>query len=427
MREAMRLFQIPLWNTYSFFMTYAELDGFDPRDERFAVKKEENEVLDLWILTRLQGLIQGVRDAMEAFEVHQAVRQFREFMDGLSNFWLRASRRRFWEKEYTKSKKAAYHTLYQVLVTLSKLLAPFMPFFAEHLYQTLVVPIAENPKDGFPLSVHLETYPEPDENWRDLKLEEQVGHVESLIVEGRSIRARTNLKIRQPLPNAVVVAKNEVLEQLKPFTNLILNELNLKNIEYTTDPGKVLERKLKPHFDKLDPKFRKEANKVGNHLKNLSDEQVEPLLKQLEEKGVATLVIDDKEYEISSDDVEVLTTNVEGYEGGEFNGGQVFLDTRITPELLLEGLARDVVRRIQTMRKDLNLDYEQHITVEYDTKSEELAKAIEINANLIKAETQADELVNTTISKLDDKFAKEWEINDVKGVSHVVKLKIAPQ
>lgn len=426
-REAMRLFQIPLWNTYSFFMTYAELDGFDPREKKFAVTKDEHEVLDLWVLSRLQGLIHGVRESMEEFEVHQAVRQFREFMDELSNFWLRASRRRFWEKELTSSKKAAYHTLYHVLVTLSKLLAPFMPFFAEHLYQTLVVPVRPKKKDNIPLSVHLEQYPEPDETWRNLKLEEQVGYVKQLIVEGRSIRSRTNLKIRQPLPSAVVVAKQEVLNHLKPFTDLILSELNLKTVEFTTDPGKVLEKKIKPRFDKLGPKFKKEANKIGNYLKNLSGPAVEDVLKQLEESGIASITIDGSTHEISSEDVEILTENVEGYEGGEFEGGQLFLDTRLTPELLQEGLARDVIRRIQTMRKELNLDYEQQIDVEYETNTQELASAIASFADLIKNETQSDKLVSTTISALDDKQARQWEINDVKGSAHVLKLKLTPK
>ncbi len=430
-REAMRLFQLPLWNTYSFFMTYAELDGFDPRDEKFELEKDERDLLDQWLLSRLQHLIRDVRDAMEDFEVHRAVHHFREFMDDLSNLWLRASRRRFWEKEITKSKISGYQTLYDVLVTLSKLLAPFMPFMAEHLYQTLVVPVMDKPADAFPLSVHLESYPMPDDQWINDALDEQFSYVKDLIVQGRAIRARTNLKIRQPLSQAVVVASRDILDRVQPFAELIKTELNLKDVEFTTDPGKVVEQKIKPHYDKLGPKFRKEANKVGNHLKGLSGSSVENLLKQLEEKGVATINIDGTEYELSSDDFEVVTTNVEGYEGGEFKGGQVFLNTNLTPELKKEGLAREVIRRIQMMRKDLNLDFEQLIDVHYEA-STELATVIKEYQSLIKNETLTKSLRRlTSKDKSKSRTAArskfmEWTITDVEGKQHHLTLDVKP-
>ncbi len=425
LRETIQEFLLPLWNIYYFFHTYAELDEYDPRNAKFQLSSEDERLLmDKWLLGRLNNVIRTVEHHMESLEVHRAANAIKSFLlNDVSNFWIRLSRRRFWERELNVDKKSAYDTFYKLLVTLTKLLAPFIPYMSEFIYQDLVGSLQQEKSDEV-LSVHLEDFPTPDPTYDDENLQKEIGLVRDVIVALRSARSAANLKIRQPLREAIIITNDENKKILSKYEELIKTELNVKAVVFKDDPTEFQKVVIEPQFKIIGPKFKKDAPKVGNYLKSMPPMEALALSNELKNKKKAVIEIDGDKFEITPEDVEIHSESVEGYMAATFEAGTAIINTQLTPELINEGVARDVIRRIQTMRKDLNLDYEDKIKIGIKAPKP-YDDVISQFSDLILYETVGDDL--TVNSFPDGAKAKKWEITTAKGEKITVEIAIKPK
>jgi isoleucyl-tRNA synthetase len=379
--QATRDLLLKVWNVYSFFVTYARIDGWDPREERPA--ERSRHTLDRWVLAELDRTVRGVREAYDALESHTAARRIQAFVDGLSNWYVRRSRPRFWAEGDSDDKHAAFSTLYEVLTELARLLAPFTPFLAEALHQRLVRPA----DPAAPVSVHLTDYPEATGARCDDELCRSMGLARDVVALGLQVRAAHRLKVRQPLAEAILVLAHD--EKLDRFQDAIREELNVKSLRVTDDPHTYVDFTIVPNFRALGPRLGKRMPLVK---KALAEADGAALYAALEESGSFELPLPEGEpLRLTREEVEIRLTEREGYAAAGQGGRVVVLDERVTDELRREGLAREVVNRVQNARKALDLPYEARIEVRYESAGD-LAEAVAEHREWIMSETLATRL-----------------------------------
>jgi isoleucyl-tRNA synthetase len=348
---------LTLWNVYAFFCNYARLDKFDPTTA--ALEPARRSALDRWILGELNALVQVATERYENFDAMTVTRRIEAFVDDLSNWYVRRGRPRYWKNEADEDKLAAYLTLWEVLVTLAKLLAPGMPFLAEALYQNLVRSV----DPSAPASVHHCDWPRADTSLIDADLHRAMEATREIVGLGRAARQRSKLKVRQPLPALLVRVKGQrEKEWLRALEAQVLDELNVKQLSFIADAGEIVAHRIKPNFRLLGPLFGARVNAVAKALQSADAAE---LARRHAAGEPVSLVVDGFEVEVPSEDFDVETVAAEGYTVVEEGGYLVALDTRVTPELVEEGLARELVRRLNDMRKDAGFRVDDRIVTFY--------------------------------------------------------------
>jgi isoleucyl-tRNA synthetase len=375
---------LKVWNVFSFLANYGNIDKWGPG----GAPPKERSIFDRWILAELDATVRDVRAAFDNLESHTAARRLAAFVDALSNWYVRRSRPRFWAGGDGADKRAAFTTLYEALDELSRLLAPLTPFLADILYRRLVLPF----RADAPPSVHLVPYPEPRKERQDEELRRSMGLARELVALGLRVRNESKLKVRQALREAIVVLAGG--EKLDRFTDAIAEELNVKEVRVTDDPAKYVHFTVAPNFKALGPKLGKA---VPQCKKALEQADGAALYAALEEKGEITVDLPDGPVTLTRDEVQVRLVAREGYAAASEHGRVVVLDTRVTDELRREGLAREVISRIQGARKEMKLPYEARIEVSYEVEGE-LGRAIEEHRERIMGEVLAVKLEPKTPS-----------------------------
>ena len=388
--ESQRKFMGTLWNTYAFFVLYAEIDKFNPTEHK--LEDQQLTIMDKWILSALNSLIKFVDEGLNEYKITETSRAIGDFVDILSNWYVRRSRERFWGSDMSKNKEAAYTTLYTVLSTLSKIIAPYVPFMAEEIYQNLV----RNFDESAPESVHLCSFPVADESMIDPRLEEGMNNVLKLVVLGRAARNGSNLKNRQPLSKLFYNGRYELSNDLK---ELVQDELNVKSVEHSQDSNVFVSYDLKPQLRTLGPKYGALLGKIRELLASKADE----IVQAIKNGSLFRFNLDGKLIELAKDDVLINMRNKEGYSSESDGETTVVLDTELTPELIDEGIEREIVSKIQNMRKEAGFEVTDHIVVGYKASGE--AKRIFERAEFLK-DVLADGICNTI-----DGFAKDCDIN----------------
>ncbi|MCA9887549.1 MAG: isoleucine--tRNA ligase [Anaerolineae bacterium] len=379
-----------LWNTYRFFVEYANIDGWTPAKAAPAV--EDRDLLDRWILAELHNLVKRVTDAYEDYDVTNATRPVEEFVESLSNWYVRRSRRRFWKSESDKDKLSAYATLYECLKTVSLLLAPAMPFVAEALYRNLVVEMDPEAVD----SVHLASWPKANTALIDKGLLDEVGLIRHLVSVGLAARNSARLGVRQPLASATFGVTNASERTIvRNYEDIIKDELNVKEVNLLSEGDHVTSYTLAPVFSKLGRKLKGDMQKVKNALENASPDEAEVWGKTLLSDQGITITVGDQSFELAPDEVEVRQEAAEGFVFFEDRGYVAALDVELTDELINERISREVVRRIQDLRKDADFDIDDHISVKFEA-TDRFAKAIQQHKDYITRETLAADLQEGT-------------------------------
>jgi isoleucyl-tRNA synthetase len=392
--ETRRLVLIPLWNSYAFFVNYARLDEFDPQSPQVPVA--DRPEIDRWLLSNLQALIIGMRTALEDYNSPEAARLASAFINDLSSWYIRRNRRRFWRSKDAgdADKLAAYQSLYEVLVTLTKLLAPMIPFLSERMYQNLVRssdtsqtsdPTASRP----PESVHLCDYPSPDFSRLDKDLNESMATAQTVVALGHKLRDEADKRVRQPLPELRVstssLAQRNAIDRL---SDVIREELNVKKIAVCDTLADIVKYVYKANLKTLGPKYGKLLNVLREKLPTVDTQLLAPV-----RLGVSvTLTLDGHEITLAPEDVQVGTEQATGWVCADDRGVQLALSTELTPALLREGMARDFIRQVQQLRKDSSLEIESRIRVSYFTDDAQVAGMLTEWTDLIRAETLSDSL-----------------------------------
>lgn len=378
--DAIREFLLKIWNVYSFFTTYARIEGFSPKDPRPPIK--QRALLDRYILAELDHTVRKVREELDQYKSHQAVKHLDAFVDALSNWYVRRSRGRFWASDASGDQKAAFATLYEVLVDLTRLIAPFTPFMAEELYQNLV----RRADEAAPESIHLDRYPEPSDERHDPALREAVLAVRRAVNLGQRVRNEQKLRVRQPLAEAIlVVASERDREQLEPFIPEIRDELNVMSVSFSQEPTRYVDFQILPNFRALGPKLGKmmPACKAA-----LGEADGSALYTEMAENGEIKIAIEGEELTLTSEEIEIRLTAKEDFAAASQGGQVVVLDTRLTPELIRGGLAREALSRIQRVRKERDYAYDARIHLVYEAGGE-LARALEEHREFIAGEALA--------------------------------------
>lgn len=381
--EVQRKFFSTLVNTYAFFALYANVDQFEYSETPIPIA--ERAEIDRWILSELNTLIKNFTQSMDDYDVTRAARAVSDFtIDQLSNWYVRRNRRRFWKSDKGKDKTAAYQTLYECLLTVAKLMAPFAPFLAEELYQNLNA-VAKREK---PESVHLAELPKPDASIIVPELELRMEKAIKITGLVRAMRMKSNLKVRQPLKKIILpIANEQDRMSIQQMEDVILEEINVKLIEYVSDDSAIVRKKAKPNFRSLGQKFGRSVQGVAARIKEFTSQEVN----QLEQQGSMVVTANGVEYTIAREDVEVLHEDIEGWMVETDGTLTVALDTELDESLISEGLAREFVNRIQNMRKDSGLDVTDRIKIWYKA-GERLSKALVQLAAYVKQETLAIEI-----------------------------------
>jgi len=390
--ETRRRFLIPLWNVYSFFTSYAKLDGWVPgEDESPTSPLQGNAQMDKWIVERLDEATVGTRAALDVYDAEKATQVLEAFLDDLSNWYVRRSRRRFWRGEMDADKKAAYATLYQVLVEYAKLLAPFIPFATESMYQNLVTNVvADAPK-----SVHHCLYPQADADKLDQPLLDKVRLAIVTAGLGRAARSSEDIKLRQPLAKARVnVGTQQEMDDLLELADVLQEEINVKEIEVVAEVGEMVDYKILPNSRSLGPKFGKLFPKVRQALTALNPAEV---ARTLQAGETVKLTVEGESVELTGEDVLVQTESKGGTAVASDKGVTVALETELSPELIQEGFARDIVRQVNNMRKDAGLEISDRIELAYQAEGD-VATAFSNFAEYIQAETLALSLTAGTLT-----------------------------
>ncbi len=397
--EGQRKFMGTLWNTYAFYVLYANIDKFDPTKYNLADCKLS--VMDKWLLSRLNSTVKAVDTNLENYRIPEAARALQDFVDEMSNWYVRRGRERYWVPELTEDKIAAYMTLYTALVTCAKAAAPMIPFMAENIYRNLVCSVDKNA----PVSIHLCDFPKVDENAIDARLEADMKAVLGIVVLGRAARNGANLKNRQPL-NTMYVKCEENPDEA--YLSIIEDELNIKKVCFADDSAKLVSYAFKPQLRTVGPKYGKQLNAIRTALSELDGSAA---YEELEANGKLTFDFADGLVELTKEDLLIETTQKEGLFSLTDNGISVTLDTVLTEELIEEGFVRELISKIQTMRKEADFNVTDHITV--TLKGSEKVEAI---AKKNEAEISADTLCDavTAENAPEGAFAKEWDINGEK-------------
>ena len=401
--ELQRKFMGTLWNTYAFYILYANIDQFDPT--QYKLEYDKLAPMDKWILSKLESLNTFVDDALAGYKLTEPARAMADFMDDLSNWYVRRSRERFWAAGMEQDKVNAYMTLYTVLETVVKLAAPFTPFISEEIYGNLVRKVDKNA----PESVHLCDWPAYHEEWVDVNLEANMDFVLKVVVEGRAARNASAMKNRQPLAMMYVKAEQSLPEE---YLEIIKDELNVKAVSFTDDVEAFTTYTFKPQLRTLGKKYGKLVPAIGAYLKDV-DGSV--FMAELKANGKAVFTLDGEEVVLEMDDVLVDTAEKDGFVSSGDNNLTVVLDTNLTDALVEEGFVREIVSKVQTMRKEADFNVTDRIKVYHDGN----AKIAEIlAANDIKGDVLADEVVAGAGGEL----SKEWNINGEKVTLGVARV-----
>jgi len=392
--EYQRKFMGTLWNTYYFYVLYADIDQFDPT--KHDISKVQLSLMDKWVLSRLNTLIKGVDDDLDSYRIPEACRKLTDFVDDLSNWYIRLGRDRFWGKGMEGDKEAAFVTLYTVLSTLTRLIAPFTPFMAETIYQNIVRTVDA----AAPESVHLCDYPVCDESSIDPEAERQMAAVEKVVVLGRSCRNLSNMKVRQPLNNLYISGADfgEV------YTKLVKDELNVKNVQFIQNASQFVSYDLKPNFFTLKSRYGKFLGKMRGELQKLDGAAV---VAAFDRGETYTLTIDGTEIILNKEDILVEAVKKEGYTSQVDGALTVVLDTTLTDALIEEGYAREFVSKVQSMRKDAGFDVTDRIAITCQC-GEKLKAALENGRGIILSGVLADSL---SIGEASGEAVREWDIN----------------
>ena len=403
--EGQRKFMGTLQNTYAFFVLYANIDNFDPKDH--PIENVKLTLMDKWVLSRLNQLVKRVDDDLCNYRIPEPARAITEFVDDLSNWYVRRCRERFWGKGMDDTKEAAFVTLYTVLVTLSKVIAPFVPFMAEEMYQNLVRSVDPTA----PESVHLCDFPTADESLIDESLNTQMSALLSVVGLGRACRAAANLKVRQPLSTLYV--KGTSFDEA--FSALAEDELNVKKVVFTDDARAFTTYNLKPQMRTLGPKYGKLLGRIGQHLKELDGNDVVDAFSRGE---TVTFTLDGTEVVLAKDDVLTEATQKPGFSAQMEGEVTVVLDCNLTPELIAEGYQREMVSKLQNMRKDAGFEVSDRIEVTYEA-GDELAAAIEAGRDFIMQSVLATSFARGAAPE--GAVSQEWDLNGKKAVLSVRK------
>ena len=406
--EVRRKFFGTLYNTYSFFALYANIDGFKYNEAEIPLI--ERPEIDRWILSELHTLIQTVDDAYADYEPTKAARAISDFVqENLSNWYVRLCRRRFWKGEYGTDKIAAYQTLYTCLVTVAKLSAPVAPFFMDRLYKDLN---AATRKETFD-SVHLAEFPVMVENFVDKSLESRMWKAQTVSSLVLSLRKKEMIKVRQPLQRVMIpVLDNVFKSEIEAVADLIKAEVNVKEIELLDDASGVLVKQIKPNFKALGPRFGKDMGLVSKEIQNMAPEQIN----QLDKDGEIMLDISGKSITLTTEDVEISSQDIPGWLVANSNGITVALDITIDDQLRNEGVARELVNRIQNIRKDSGFEVTDKIKVHIQNNAV-IEQSVLENETYIKSETLTEELI--FMPKIDNGI--EIEFDEVKTVVLISK------
>ena len=408
-----------LINIYGpFFARYANLDGFTYREPD--IPADERREIDRWILSELNSLIGRYREAMDEYDITRAAREVNDFtIDALSNWYVRRNRPRFWSKwsnaDRRDDKLAAYQTLYKCLVSVAKLMAPFAPFLADELYRNLNNVTHREPEE----SVHLCAIPKVSERLTDLELERRMNLVRRVVSLTRALRTDANVKVRQPLSRIMIaVSKEDEHRALQSMESIILDEVNVKRIEFIESDSSLVSKKAKPNFKSIGPKFGKNVQRIAERIKNLERAEI----REVETKGEITLAVNGDRVVITRDDLEIHSEEIKGWLVQSENGLTVALDTAMNDDLIQEGLAREFINRIQRMRKDAGFDVVDRIKVYYRA-AEKVTDAMNRFSSTIKAETLALEL-SPKFSP--GEYSAQWSINGEACEIGVERVKQSP-
>ena len=404
-QEGQRKFMGTLWNTYAFFVLYANIDEFDAT--KYTLDYDKLSVMDKWLLSRLNSTVKEVDENLAAYRIPETAKALQSFVDEMSNWYVRRCRERFWAKGMEQDKINAYMTLYTALVTISKAAAPMIPFMTEDIYRNLVCTLDANA----PESVHLCDFPKVNEAHIDKKLEEDMETVLEAVVIGRACRNTANIKNRQPIGKMYIKADAELSEF---YMDIIKDELNVKEAVFTQDVSELTTYSFKPQLKTLGRRFGKQINNVKEILAGLDGQKA---MAEINEKGNLTITVDGNEEVLEKDDLLIEAAQMEGYISDTDHGITVVLDTNLTPELIEEGFVREVISKIQTMRKDAGFEVMDHICVSMQD-NDKIADIVKKNEEQIKSEVLANE------TKYDGAvgFTKEWNINGEKVMLGVEKI-----
>ncbi len=402
--EGKRKFMGTLWNTYAFYVLYANIDKFNPAEH--ALEYDKLSVMDKWLLSKLNTLIDTVDGYLDSYAIPEAAKALQSFVDDMSNWYVRRGRERFWAQGLEQDKINAYMTLYTALVTVIKLAAPMIPFMAEDIYRNLVCNVDKNA----PISVHLCDYPVSDAKLVDKDLEASMDEVLNIVVLGRAARNTANIKNRQPLGKIYATAA-KALD--KECCEIIEDELNVKELEFVTDSSGYVSYSFKPQLKTLGPKYGKLLGAIREKLASLDGSAAK---KELDEKGAITFTAGDTEISLAVEDLLIETVQKEGYHAESGNGVTVVLDTNLTPELIEEGFVRELISKIQTMRKDAGFEVMDTIKI-YVSGNEKIEAIFASNADAIKHDVLATDI----IASAGGSYTKDWDINGEKVTLGVEK------
>ena len=403
--EGQRKFMSTLWNTYAFFVLYADIDNFDPT--KYELNYDQLPVMDKWLLSRLNTTVQAVDNDLANYKIPEAARALQEFVDEMSNWYVRRSRERFWAKGMEQDKINAYMTLYHALVTIAKTAAPMIPFLTEDIYQNLVRSVD---KDA-PESIHLCDFPTVNEAWIDKDLEADMKELLEIVVLGRACRNTANIKNRQPIGTMYVKAEKKMSEF---YTDIIADELNVKEVKFADDVESFISYSFKPQLRTVGPKYGK---LLGGIRQALTDINGTAAMNELRTNGVLKLDINGNDVELTEEDLLIETAQTEGYVSESDGETSVVLDTNLTPELIEEGYVREIISKIQTMRKEAGFEVMDKIVV-YAHGNDKIQDVMKAHEDEIKSEVLADEMVLGET----DGYVKEWNINKEAVTMGVKKL-----
>jgi isoleucyl-tRNA synthetase len=392
---------LPLWNSYFFLATYAEIYEWIPTSDQYDRPKAD---IDRWILSLLQKLIEDVETAMDQYKLDQAVEPIVAFIDGLTNWYIRRSRTRFWAEENTEDRRQAFETLYTVILTVSKLAAPVMPFLTDAIYQELKRDLCKE-------SIHLTDFPKVDEYLRDIELEEEMKHTQAIVNSGHALRKEHQIKVRQPLKKAHIISSDTLLlEGLKRHEHLIKEELNVKELDFHQDESQFVQLKPKPNFRVLG----KKVGKFMNQVKEIVDRFDQKILQKLSNKEVVTIEVEGQEILLGEEDVLVERQVLEGLVAACVGSVTIALDTLITEDLKKEGIAREIINKINTLRKQEGFEVTDRIEIKFEAPKD-IEEAFTLFKDYISGEILAKEVLFCPVPQ-----GKEIDINE-----NIAKLAIA--
>ena len=404
-QEGQRKFMGTLWNTYAFFVLYANIDNFDPT--KYTLDYDNLPVMDKWLLSKLNSVVKTVDDCLANYKIPESARALQEFVDEMSNWYVRRSRERFWAKGMEQDKINAYMTLYTALVTISKAAAPMIPFMTEEIYQNLVRSVD---KDAIE-SIHLCDFPKVEEAWINKELEDDMEELLKIVVLGRAARNTANIKNRQPIGTMYIKADKEMGQF---YTDIIADELNVKEVKFANDVESFISYSFKPQLRTVGPKYGKLLNGIRTALAEINGTEA---MNELRSTGLLTLDINGNKVELSEEDLLIETAQTEGYVTEADGDISVVLDTNLTPELIEEGFIREIVSKVQTMRKEAGFEVMDKIHI-YAKDNDRILELMKNHKEEIMSEVLAEDMTLGTT----DGYVKEWNINKEPVVLGVAKM-----